>query len=153
MAECVFKWVKTGDLMIAVNTAGNISDELWARFMEDFGADGHRAYLGGSLGILEVSSAQRKSAAKAMRERGFAVSILTDDVLVRGIVTAVSWLGANAKSYPWSQLDLALGRLDVGVAKTEVVRILDELRVEVEAEHEARRRERAEVRAQKRRSS
>ena len=153
MAECVFKWVKIGNLMIAVNTAGNISDERWARFIEDFGAEGHGGYLGGSLGILEVSSAQRKSAAKAMRERGFPVSILTDDVLVRGVVTAVSWLGANAKSYPWSQLDLALQRLDVDVGKQEVVRILDELRAEVEAEFETRRRARTKARENKRRTS
>lgn len=151
MAECVFKWVKTGNLMIAVNTAGNISEDLWARFIADFGGGDHRGYLGASLGILEVSSSQRKSAAKAMREGNFPVSILTDDVLVRGVVTAVSWLGANAKSYPWSQLDLALQFLDVDVGKPEVVRIVDELRADVEAEFEARRRERNKARINKRR--
>jgi hypothetical protein len=145
MAEAVFKWVKDGDVMVAVNSAGNLGDELWSSFMEDFGSADFRIYIGASLGILEVNSSQRKDAARAIKQTGIRVVIVTNDMLVRGIVTAVSWLGANAKSFAWKDFDRALDRHGLHERRVQIMAHVERLREEVLAEVEDRKRERREM--------
>jgi hypothetical protein len=144
MAEAIFKWVKDGDVMVNVNTAGNMGDELWDRFVEQLGAFDYKYYIGASLGILELSAPQRKHAASALRNNGVQVVIITDDVLVRGVVTAVSWLGANVKSFAWKDMDRAFARLGVLARKDSLVPIIERLRAECLSEEEERKRKRRE---------
>jgi hypothetical protein len=144
MTEAIFKWVKQGDVMVAVNTAGNLGDELWARFMEDLSALDYKCHIGASMGILELSAAQRKQAATALRGNGVQVVVITDDVLVRGVVTAVSWLGANVKSFAWKDTDRAFARLGVLDRKTSLMATIEGLREECLAEEEDRKRKRRE---------
>lgn len=142
MAESVFKWIKDGEVMIAVNTAGKISDETWAAFIEEFQGSDFRCYIGASLGILEVSSVQRKQAAETIRHNSISVAIITDDILVRGVVTAVSWLGANARSFAWKDIDRAFERLDLLERKHELMPHVERLRAACLAEDEEQRRQR-----------
>jgi len=146
MAECVFKWVKDGDVMIGVNTPGKISDEVWSAFMADFAANDYKTYIGCSLGILEVSSTQRKEAATILHDNGVGVVVITDEVLVRGIVTAVSWLGANVKSFPWREFDRALQYAECEDRKAEILAHVDRLREQVKAIDEQQRKKRREQR-------
>lgn len=134
------KWVKSGEVMLNVTSAGQVNDELWASFVAELGAHDYRYYIGASLGVLEVNALQRKEAAAALRGNGVAVAIITDDVLVRGVVTAVSWLGANVKSFAWKDFDRALVRLGVSERKDELVPLLERLRSEVVAEEAERKR-------------
>lgn len=134
------KWVKSGEVMLNVTTAGHVNDELWASFVAELGAHDYKCYIGASLGVLEVNALQRKEAAAALRGNGVAVAIITDDVLVRGVVTAVSWLGANVKSFAWRDFDRALGRLGVSERKDDLVPLLERLRSEVVAEEAERKR-------------
>ncbi|KIG13876.1 hypothetical protein DB30_07479 [Enhygromyxa salina] len=145
MGECVFKWFKDGDLMVAVNTAGNISDEVWDGFIAELSAEDFSHYIGCSLGILEVSAAQRKQAALALRSNKVSVAIVTDDVLVRGVVTAVSWLGANVKSFAWKDFDRALERHGIEDRKQTTMPQIERLCTEAIAEAEARKRKRREL--------
>ncbi|NVB37950.1 hypothetical protein G6O69_08890 [Pseudenhygromyxa sp. WMMC2535] len=142
MSECIFKWVKKDDLMVGVNTAGPIDDKTWAAFMEDFTAGDFSYYIGGTLGILEVSPVQRRQAAVALREHSMGLVVITDDVLVRGVVTAVSWLGAKVRSFAWKDFDRAMDHINIVDRKQEVTEILDRLRAECLAELEAQREER-----------
>lgn len=144
MAEAIFKWVKDGDVMVNVNTAGNIGDELWERFVTELGAFDYKHYIGASLGILELSATQRKHAAAALRANGVQVVIITDDVLVRGVVTAVSWLGANVKSFAWKDIDRAFSRLGVLERKGVLMPLIERLRDECVNEEEDRKRKRRE---------
>jgi hypothetical protein len=144
MAEAIFKWVRDGDVMVNVNTSGNMGDELWDRFVEQLSAFDYKCYIGASLGILELSAAQRKHAASALRTNGVQVVIITDDVLVRGVVTAVSWLGANVKSFAWKDIDRALARLGVLDRKDALMPIIQRLRDECLSEEEDRKRKRRE---------
>jgi hypothetical protein len=142
MAESIFKWVKRGDVMVNVNTAGNVGDELWSKFVSALGAGDYKVYIGASLGILEVTAAQRKEAAATLRSNGVAVAIITDDVLVRGVVTAVSWLGANVKSFAWKDIERALTRLGVGEQKADILALVEQLERECLSEEEERKRAR-----------
>jgi hypothetical protein len=144
MTEAIFKWVKQDDVMVAVNTAGNLGDEIWARFMVDLSAVDYKCHIGASMGILELSAAQRKQAAAALRANGVQVVVITDDVLVRGVVTAVSWLGANVKSFTWKDIDRAFLRLGVLDRKASLMATIDRLREECLEEEEERKRKRRE---------
>ncbi len=144
MAEAIFKWVKDGDVMVNVNTSGNIGDELWESFTAELGAFDYKHYIGASLGILELSATQRKHAAAALRANGVSVVIITDDVLVRGVVTAVSWLGANVKSFAWTDIDRAFARLGVLDRKATLMPLIERLRDECVSEEEERKRKRRE---------
>jgi hypothetical protein len=122
-----------------------MGDELWERFIAELGAFDYKAYIGASLGILELSAAQRKHAAAALRANSVHVVIITDDVLVRGVVTAVSWLGANVKSFAWKDIDRAFARLGVLDRKTTLVPLIERLRNEVVTEDEERKRKRRQL--------
>ena len=144
MAESVFKWFKDGDVMVGVNTPGNISDEVWSRFITELSADDYTCYIGCSLGILEVSGPQRKQAATALRHNHVSLAVITDDVLVRGVVTAVSWLGANVKSFAWKDFDRALERLEIMDRKGQIMGTVERLRTEVVSEADDKKRARRE---------
>ena len=145
MAESVFKWFKDGDVMVGVNTPGNISDEVWSKFLADLSADDYSCYIGCSLGILEVSAPQRKQAANALRHNKVALAVITDDVLVRGVVTAVSWLGANVKSFAWKDIDHALERLEVMDRKGQIMATIERLRGAAVTEADERKQRRREL--------
>lgn len=145
MAECALKWIKDGDLMLAINTAGNISDEVWSRFVADLGAEDFKYYIGCSLGILEVTAAQRKQAALALRHNHVTVAIITDDVLVRGVVTAVSWLGANVKSFAWKDIDRAFERHEIVDRKAATMVQVERLCAEATSEAAERKQRRREL--------
>ena len=147
MSECIFKWVKDGDVMIGVNTPGKISDEVWSAFMDDFGASDYKVYIGCTLGILEVSSTQRKQSANALRDNGVSVVVITNEVLVRGVVTAVSWLGAKVRSFSWDDFDRALEHTRMTDKRAMIKGHVDALKQQVQTlEHERRERRRAEMR-------
>jgi hypothetical protein len=145
MAESVFKWFKDSGVMVGVNTPGNISDEVWDAFLTDLSASDYACYIGCSLGILEVTAPQRKQAAAALRNNKVALAVITDDVLVRGVVTAVSWLGANVKSFAWKDIDRALERLEVIDRKSQIMRTIERLRGVVVSEAEQRKQRRREL--------
>lgn len=142
MTESVFKWVKREEWMLGVSTPGVIRDEVWSKFLEDLAAEDYKHYIGCSIGILEVSAVQRKQAAQALRHNKVAVAVITDDVLVRGVVTAASWLGANTKSFAWKDFDRALQRFDLSDHKSEIMQVVNDLRAECLEEAEARKRDR-----------
>lgn len=128
--------------MIGVNTPGKFNDDVWSAFMDDFSASDYKVYIGCTLGILEVSSKQRKASAMALRANGASVVVITDEVLVRGVVTAVSWLGVNVKSFPWRDFDRALQYSELTGRKAAIMDHVDTLRDEVRGIDEERRKKR-----------
>jgi aspartate/methionine/tyrosine aminotransferase len=113
MKYAMFKWTEIGPLMIGFSTGGRIADEVWEKFVHDLKRPAIRAYLGASIGILEVTSIQRKQVAYELKGRNLALAVVTDENLVRGIVTAASWLGMNVRSFSWLAIGEALEHLQV----------------------------------------
>lgn len=124
--------------MINVNTAGTMGDAAWQAFITELGARDYGRYMGVSLGVLEITAAQRRQAAAALRGNGVTVAIVTDDVLVRGIVTAVSWLGADVKSFPCAEMRDAVAWLGLGAQERELLETVAQLEAECLAELRAR---------------
>lgn len=99
------------DLLISVSPAGPLLDEEWQRFLKVLQTAPITRYVTGSLGKVETSSLQRKQSAETLKARGIRTAVLTDDTLVRGVVTAVSWLGANVNAFAWNDLKSAFSYL------------------------------------------
>jgi hypothetical protein len=138
MKISMHKWVELDRLMVAYSTEGQVPDDVWQSFVKDLKTRPINKYLGVSVGQFEVTSVQRKQIADALKGRGIALAIVTDERLVRGIVTAASWLGVNVKSFSWAEIHDALDHLQVSPHEHDrVIRKTQELKRA--CEEEARR--------------
>ncbi len=98
------EWEIVDDVMVTRTIPGPLSDELYVDgFVGDLRrADAVRVIFSVSTGATSLTATQRKAAAEVMRQNDLGAVVLTDNRLVRGIITAVSWLGANANAFPWT---------------------------------------------------
>lgn len=113
MKQPSHKWVIIDDLMISLTTPGRDADSVWADCAKDLSTRPITRYLAMGMGELDVTSVQRKMVSDACIKRGIEVAVLTDEQIVRGLVTAVSWLGVKIKAFPFSKADEALAHLKV----------------------------------------
>jgi hypothetical protein len=113
MKAGVHKWMLVGDVMVAFTAAGRISDDIWNAYIKDLKEKRFTKYLGTSVGAIEIDSVRRKAGSEALRSRGIPAAIVTDERIVRGIVTAVSWLGVEVKPFAWTELREAINHLHV----------------------------------------
>lgn len=108
MKYTMHKWTELGPLMIAYSTGGRMVDDVFEKFVHDLKTRPIRAYLGANVGNFEITSIQRKYIAQELKGKNLVLAIVTDELLVRGIVTAVSWLGMNVRSFSWAEMRSAL---------------------------------------------
>jgi hypothetical protein len=95
------QWVIVGDILVSY---GGITDDNWDEFIKDLKTPAVMKYLGVTLGAVEVSSVHRKEIFETTKSRGTKVGVVTDERVVRGIVTAASWMGVNVKAFSWEDL-------------------------------------------------
>lgn len=113
--------------LVSYTRPGPISDKVWDAFVQAIDNAPHlRVTVGVSYGSVEVNSVQRKKTADALKRKNVQTVVITDDRLTRGIVTAISWLGANLKAFSWADIDKAVAAIE---APPKVSRdILDSIR-------------------------
>jgi hypothetical protein len=127
------KWTVVGDVFIAHATAGPMQESVWELFVKDLKSKPFTKCLVTSKGVVEVSSVQRKSGSEALKNRNIPSAVVTDERVVRGIVTAASWLGVNIKAFSWAELRDCLQHLRIGSENEErVMAALDALRASSE---------------------
>jgi hypothetical protein len=125
MKHAVMRWTIVADVFIHHTTAGPIPDSIYDMFVKDLKSKPFTKFLGSSSGAAEVTSLQRKSASEALKGRNIPAAVITDERLVRGIVTAASWLGVNIKSFSWAEARDAIRHL--GVPRENEDRVIDAL--------------------------
>jgi hypothetical protein len=113
MKICLMKWVVIKDVVVHASTAGEIPGHVWQQFLGDLKKKRVTKALGLSLGQAAVTSLQRKEASEVSKAQNIKSAIVTDDSLVRGVLTAMSWLGANVKPFSWAQLGDAIKFLEL----------------------------------------
>jgi hypothetical protein len=106
------QWTVVDDVFITF-TMGTFDASLWDPFVEDLKRKQFSKMLCTSLGKVEVTSLQRKAAAEAVKVKGTELAVVTDEAIVRGLVTAASWVGVKVKAFSWADLDKALRHLQV----------------------------------------
>jgi predicted Fe-Mo cluster-binding NifX family protein len=107
MATDPHQWEIIGDIVFTRTREGVIPDETWARFLADI-KKGARIVFAVSEGDPAPSPTQRRDAAKALTDHGVTAIVITESRISRGILTAMSWFGANVKAYSWTELDKAI---------------------------------------------
>lgn len=116
-----------------------MSDESMNAMLNDMRTKPIKKFLGTDIGGVEVTSVQRAAGAELVREKGISVVVVTDERIMRGVVTALSWLGANIKSYSWTTLEDAVRHLGVNSSQErEIVDTVLAMRRSCEAKAKAR---------------
>lgn len=108
---------------------GAIDADRFAQYIEECRMHGDTlvAAVGCSLGIATATSEQRKLVPVALK--GKRLAILADNIMTRGLVTALNWLGMKIKSFSWEQIDALVAYLDVeGIEPARIVEAIGELR-------------------------
>ncbi len=113
MSNATHTWAVIGDVIVSLTTAGAVSDLQWKAWLKELETSGVRKCIGATLGATELTSVQRKLASETTRDRKVKVAAITDEALVRGIVTAASWLGAPIRAYSWSDMAGVMKYLDI----------------------------------------
>lgn len=128
-----FEWVILGDLAISCTSRGDMPNERWSEYLDDLRAKRVTRVLGAAVGSLSLTSAQRKQASEIMEELHITSAGVTDESIVRGFVTALSWVGVNIKAFSWAELRQAISYLKVPSALAErAFQVAHELRVRVQ---------------------
>ena len=113
MKQSTYKWDIFDDILMGFATPGRIPTEVWDAFIDDLRTKPIAKYLGTSFGAVEANSIQRKQISDIFTSRKMLVAVVTDDSLVRGLITAVGWFGVNIKGFSWAELRGALRHLGV----------------------------------------
>ena len=109
----VFSWSIVNNIAVTMAIEGEIGDKIWTEFIEELQRHNIRYILALGFGKSEISATQRSAIANAMKNQNIQCSVVTDNSLTRGLVTAVSWLGANVRGHKWKSLDAAIAWLGV----------------------------------------
>lgn len=99
--QAIYTWECVNDVLIAFSTTGRIDDAIWDAMLVDLDTKPLVGYLGATVGNTDTSSSQRKRVSEILKRRKLPCSIITDNRLVVGVVTMVSWLGVNIKAHDW----------------------------------------------------
>lgn len=116
MEQCIVRWSVIDNLMISFVSPGEVTEREFDAWMREFTTKPFTRYLATSVGFIHLNSVQRKRIADAMKTKAAKTAILTDETLIRGVVTALSWMGADIKSFRWDQVREALRHLDMAPA-------------------------------------
>jgi hypothetical protein len=129
-------WTVKGDLMVALFKAGPISDEVWQDYCDTIEAPPCRKVMATAIGAVEVSSAQRKLVSDMLKRCGAKVAVVTDEAIVRGLMTAVSWLGrVELRAFPWHKVGEAFQHLaPEGITEKEALDLIEVIRRRVDDE-------------------
>jgi len=96
MAMC-----RQGRVLLGVHHESPPTDEEWARWIAlalDPSADGVRTIVESS-GNSGPNAKQRRALADALGGADIRSAILTDSLVVRGIVTAIAWLNVSLRAF------------------------------------------------------
>lgn len=104
------EWHRVGDVIMTFTSAGDMEDKVWNEFLVFLKAqEGARiVFCVASNDQGTMSANQRKSGAEILKQMNLHAIVVTDSRLVRGILTAVGWLGADVRPQSWAALDTAV---------------------------------------------
>ena len=111
--EAPHRWKTIDDVIVSFTIPGRISDEVWDAYLDAITVARPKYCLVLCLGRVEVDAAQRRRSTQAVMRTRTAVVVLTDNRLTRGLATAVAWFGAKLDTYGWSELERAVGMLEI----------------------------------------
>lgn len=104
------EWEIVGDIIVT-RTAGQIPSDQWNGFVNALVNKDIRKIFSLVVGPATINAAQRKGAADTFTSRGVKAIVVVDNRMTRGIITALSWLGASVEGFSWAHLDSAIAEI------------------------------------------
>lgn len=104
-------WTLLEGVAIVRRRSGIIPEKLWAEHLEFVTQEPVKAIIVLVEGSPTLDLNQRKQLADSMQRNCVVATVITDSVLARGMITALSWLGSDIKTYSWRNLSQALDSL------------------------------------------
>jgi hypothetical protein len=105
-------WAVHRQLLIVAQRAGVAPAADWAAYMQDIEPQAVRGVLVIAIGT-KLTPSQRADVERFNKSKQAGSAVLTDSVVTRGVVTALSWFGVPIKAFAPSQLASALEFLSV----------------------------------------
>src|SRR5690242_17139423 len=96
------KWFILADVVVSFTLPGAVHDDDWMPFVNAIRNEPVTRYLGTAIGVIDVTSVQRKLISTELSRKRIPVAAVTDERVIRGIATAVSWLGVDIKAFAWA---------------------------------------------------
>jgi hypothetical protein len=93
------------DVLVNFRHDGPLPEPAFDEWVRELSRPAIRRFVSCAIGPVQLTSTQRKRASALAEERGLGVVVVTDDRVGRGIVTAVSWLGARIRAVSWQDVD------------------------------------------------
>jgi hypothetical protein len=123
-----FTWNIVGAIIITRQAPEqDVSDSVWNEFLRVLESGKFRHIFSFTVGNTSIKATQRKSAADILKREDIPATVMTDNRMTRGILTAVSWLGAKVKAFSWAELDAAMDAANVPLeSRAEVKRLATE---------------------------
>jgi len=124
-----FNWAISGELLVAFARSGTVSKDRFQEYMDAVRKRNIVYMLSITEGSAIIDSVQRKAAADLAKEQSIRIAVIIDSAITRGLVTALSWLGVNMKSFSPDQLPDAVKYLSVpGIELEHIAAMVKHLR-------------------------
>lgn len=113
MSKANVEWVILDDVAVCVTSKGDVPNERWLEYLEELRSHRVTKILTATVGAISLTSIQRKQAAEISDALQITNAVVTDEQIVRGFMTALSWVGVKIKGFPWADLDEAIRYLQL----------------------------------------
>lgn len=121
MSKASIEWVILDDLAVMCASRGDVPNERWLEYMEALRTCRVTRILASTVGPVNLTSLQRKQASEIADQLQITSAVVTDEQIVRGFMTALSWVGVKIKGFSWEDLDQAIQYLQVPSALVDRV--------------------------------
>ena len=111
---------RAGGTMVVAHGPANPSDAVWDAYVATMAE--LRSQVGRALVFTAGGSPNAKQRANLGQHAGkIRAAILTDSIVARGVVTALSWLGVSIAAFPPAQVTGAMDYIGVPFDERELV--------------------------------
>lgn len=114
---CAWQYVDTTVVIAFASSTARVVAADMEKLLADLRAHGNVRQVIVSPNGVTPAPAQREAMHRYLEESGARVAVLSSDLLVRGVVTALNWFGLPVRAFPWSQLSAALSYAKVPEAQ------------------------------------
>ncbi|MCH9681783.1 MAG: hypothetical protein K0V04_10145 [Deltaproteobacteria bacterium] len=111
-----YRWEVLENVVVIRARPGGVEERVFKAFLDDLRNSSADHVFAIAAGVATLTPVQRRSSAEEFKAKNIMTQVVTDSALTRGIVTAVSWLGANITSYSWKDLEKAFTELGASPA-------------------------------------
>jgi len=111
------------DDVVVSCSVGNVMPEDIDRLLESLLAAETHVYIAGASGDVGIDSASRNRLFDTLKKHSIRVIGVTDSKLVKGILTAASWMGVQVRGLSWA--DLASEKSDPALRDSSLRCLLD----------------------------